>query len=122
VDVLKAEFPLDVDDMDESKWIDACREISSASVSPWILLSAAADYETFLRQVTVACHAGASGIAVGRAVWQEAVKMQANERMKFLQTLARERLARLTSLCHALAKPYTDFYAAEAPFDWYQTY
>jgi tagatose 1,6-diphosphate aldolase len=127
VDILKAEFPLDAStslsaDMDESKWIDACREISSASVSPWILLSAAVDYETFLRQVTAACHAGASGIAVGRAVWKEAVNMQADERMKFLQTIARERLARLTALCHALAKPYTDFYAAEAPFDWYKTY
>jgi tagatose 1,6-diphosphate aldolase len=127
VDILKAEFPLDAStslsaDMDESKWIDACREISSASVSPWILLSAAVDYETFLRQVTAACHAGASGIAVGRAVWKEAVNMQADERMKFLQTIARERLARLTALCHALAKTYTDFYAAEAPFDWYKTY
>ena len=122
VDVLKAEFPLAADDMDESKWIDACREISSAAVAPWILLSAAADYETFLRQVTVACHAGAGGIAVGRAVWKEAVTMQADERMNFLQTTARERLARLTALCLALAKPYTDFYAAEAPFDWYQTY
>jgi tagatose-1,6-bisphosphate aldolase len=122
VDVLKAEFPLAADDMEESKWIDACREISSAAVAPWILLSAAVDYETFLRQVTIACHAGASGIAVGRAVWKEAVTMQADERMKFLQTTARERLARLTSLCQALAKPYTDFYAAEASFDWYQTY
>jgi tagatose 1,6-diphosphate aldolase len=122
VDILKAEFPLDANDTDESKWMDACREISSAAVSPWILLSAAVDYETFLRQVTVACNAGASGIAVGRAVWKEAVNMQADERMKFLQTTARERLARLTALCHALAKPYTDFYAAEAPFEWYQTY
>jgi len=25
-------------------------------------------------------------------------------------------------LCHALAKPFTDFYTAEAPFDWYKTY
>jgi tagatose 1,6-diphosphate aldolase len=122
VDLLKAEFPLDVAEMDESKWIDACREISAASVSPWILLSAAVDYETFLRQVIVACHAGASGIAVGRAVWKEAVTMQADERMKFLQTTAKERITRLTSLCQALAKPYTDFYAAEAPFDWYQAY
>ena len=122
VDVLKAEFPLAADDMDESKWLAACREISSASVAPWILLSAAVDYETFLRQVTVACNAGASGIAVGRAVWKEAVTIPADERMKFLQTIARERISRLTSLCHALAKPYTDFYAAEASFDWYQTY
>lgn len=122
VDILKAEFPLDVNDMDESKWMEACKEISSASVTPWILLSAAVDYETFLRQVTVACNAGASGIAVGRAVWKEAVNMQGEERIKFLQTTAKARIARLTSLCHALAKPYTDFSTADAPFDWYKNY
>ncbi len=122
VDVLKAEFPLDVNDMDESKWMDACKEISAASVAPWILLSAAVEYDVFLRQVTVACNAGASGIAVGRAVWKEAVTMNGNERMKFLRTTAKYRLSRLTSLCHALAKPYTNFYQAEAPFDWYKNY
>jgi len=122
VDLLKAEFPLDVNEADESKWNDACREISSASVMPWILLSAAVEYETFLRQVTVACSAGASGIAVGRAVWKEAVTMNPEERVKFLRTTARQRIARLTSLCHALARPYTDFYTAGAPFDWYKTY
>ncbi|WKZ47073.1 MAG: tagatose 1,6-diphosphate aldolase [Anaerolineales bacterium] len=122
VDLLKAEFPLDLNETDESKWMDSCKEISSASIVPWILLSAAVDFETFLRQVTVACNAGASGIAVGRAVWKEAVTMNGDERMKFLQTTAKDRLSRLTSLCHALAKPYTDFYQAEAPFDWHRTY
>lgn len=122
VDILKAEFPLDLNDMDESKWLAACMEISSASIPPWILLSAAVEYEVFLRQVTVACNAGASGIAVGRAVWKEAVTLDGDERMKFLRTTARDRMSRLTSLCQALAKPYTDFYQAEAPFDWYQTY
>ena len=130
VDILKAEFPLDastapgtsVNDMDESKWMDACKEISSVSAVPWILLSAAVDYETFLRQVTVACNAGASGIAVGRAVWKEAVTMSGDDRHDFLRTTARYRLSRLTSLCHALARPFTDFYQADAPFDWYKTY
>jgi tagatose 1,6-diphosphate aldolase len=122
VDILKAEFPLDANETDESKWMDACKEISSASSVPWILLSAAVDYDLFLRQVTVACNAGASGIAVGRAIWQEAVTMNAEERMNFLRTTAKYRLSRLTSLCHALAKPFTDFYTAEAPFDWYKTY
>jgi tagatose 1,6-diphosphate aldolase len=121
-DILKAEFPLDVNDTDESKWMDACKEISSASTVPWILLSAAVEYETFLRQVTVACNAGASGIAVGRAVWKEAVTMNSDERINFLRTTAKYRLSRLTSLCHALAKPYTDFYKAEPGFDWYKTY
>lgn len=122
VDILKAEFPLDVTDMDEAKWRKACQEISSASVTPWILLSAAVDYEIFLRQVTAACNAGASGIAVGRAVWKEAVTMTGEARREFLRTTACNRIARLTALCHALAKPYTDFYTADAPFDWYKTY
>jgi len=122
VDILKAEFPLDLNEMDESKWMEACKEISSASSVPWILLSAAVEYDTFLRQVTIACNAGASGIAVGRAVWKESVTMNADERMRFLQTTAKHRISRLTSLCHALARPYTDFYQANAPFDWYKTY
>jgi tagatose 1,6-diphosphate aldolase len=122
VDLLKAEFPLNVNEADESKWLDACQEISSASSTPWILLSAAVDYETFLRQVTLACRAGASGVAVGRAVWKEAVTMSADERVRFLQTTAQQRISRLTALCHALAKPYTDSYTADAPFDWYKNY
>ncbi len=122
VDILKAEFPLDVADTDESKWMEACKEISSASITPWILLSAAVEYETFMRQVTIACEAGASGIAVGRAVWKEAVTMTGEARREFLRTTACSRISRLTSLCHALAKPYTDFYTANSPFDWYKNY
>jgi tagatose-1,6-bisphosphate aldolase len=122
IDILKAEFPMNAIEMDESKWTAACQEISSASTVPWILLSAAVNFEVFLRQVAVACHAGASGIAVGRAVWQEAVTKPAEERQQFLQTTSYQRISRLTSLCQALARPYTDFYQAEAPFDWYKTY
>ncbi len=122
VDILKAEFPLAETDSDPIVWAEACAEISSASTVPWILLSAAVNYETFLRQVTVACNAGASGIAVGRAVWQEAVTVNNDERVKFLQTTAKYRISRLTSLCHALAKPFQDFYSSDAPFDWYKTY
>lgn len=121
-DILKAEFPLDVTESNQSVWKEACEEISSASSVPWILLSAAVDYEIFLQQVIVACNAGASGIAVGRAVWKEAVTMNSAERIKFLQTTAQQRISRLTSLCTALAKPYTDFYKADASFDWYKTY
>jgi tagatose 1,6-diphosphate aldolase len=122
VDVLKAEFPLDVAETNQKVWSEACAEISATSIAPWILLSAAVDYDVFLQQVVIACKAGASGIAVGRAVWKEAVMMDGEQRMKFLRTTARQRISRLTSLCHALAKPYTDFYQADAPFDWYQFY
>jgi tagatose-1,6-bisphosphate aldolase len=121
--LLKAEFPLDAAEADESTWTEACAEVSTASVTPWILLSAAVDFETYLRQVMVACRTGASGVAVGRAVWKEAVSMAAQDRTRFLQTLARQRLARLTGLCNALAKPWTDFFTLPAPEpDWYLDY
>jgi tagatose-1,6-bisphosphate aldolase len=122
VDVLKAEFPLDVAETNQRVWSEACAEISATSIAPWILLSAAVDYDVFLQQVVIACKAGASGIAVGRAVWKEAVMMDGEQRMKFLRTTAHQRISCLTSLCHALAKPYTDFYQADAPFDWYRSY
>jgi tagatose-1,6-bisphosphate aldolase len=122
MDVLKAEFPLDTANPDEAQWTAACAEISAASITPWILLSAAVDYETYLRQVTAACNAGASGIAVGRAVWQEAISLQSEARLAFLRTTGCERLSRLTALCSDLGKPISDFYSSEAPFDWYKTY
>jgi tagatose 1,6-diphosphate aldolase len=128
VDVLKAEWPLVVepgrnaDDTDKATWAAACAEVSAASVTPWILLSAAVTFETYQRQIIAACQAGASGIAVGRAVWQEAVTMSGQSRLDFLRTTARERLARLNALCLSLARPWIDFYTAEAPFDWYKNY
>lgn len=122
VDVLKAEVPLATDDIDEARLAAACAEVSAVSVTPWILLSAAVTFETYQRQIIAACQAGASGIAVGRAVWQEAVQLSGQPRLEFLRSTARERLQRLSALCVALAKPYTDFYTAEAPFDWYRTY
>jgi tagatose 1,6-diphosphate aldolase len=122
VDILKTEFPLDEADEDEIRWALACANITQASATPWILLSAAVSFELYLRQVVTACKAGASGIAVGRAVWQEAVGLRGEERVNFLRTTARERLTRLNALCIALARPVHDFYNAQAPFDWFGTY
>jgi tagatose-1,6-bisphosphate aldolase len=123
VEVLKAEFPLDTaEDREESKWAEACAAISAASPAPWIVLSAAVDFETYLRQVEIACRAGASGCAVGRAVWQEAVQLDGQARLDFLRTTGRERLGRLAEVCRQRGRPVTDFYSTTVPFDWYQTY
>jgi tagatose 1,6-diphosphate aldolase len=123
IDVLKSEFPLDIaEDPDESSWSEACAEVSSASPAPWIVLSAAVNFNTYLRQVEIACRAGASGAAAGRAIWQEAISMDGQPRLEFLRTTGRERLSRLTALCSDFGKPISDFYTAEAPFDWYKNY
>jgi tagatose 1,6-diphosphate aldolase len=108
VDVLKAEFPLDVAAVpDEAEWLAACCELTDGSRVPWVLLSAGVDFETYLRQVVVAASAGASGVAVGRAVWREAAELPPEARDTFLSTVARERMARVTALCQAMARPWT---------------
>ncbi len=124
VDVLKAEFPLDVAVVsDEREWAAACGALSAASAVPWILLSAGVDYATYLRQTAIACQAGASGVAVGRAVWQEAVELAGPARAEFLQGQGRQRMARLTALCEALARPWTDFYTApDVGPEWFGRY
>lgn len=124
VDILKAEFPLDVAETPaETVWAEACAELSAVCPAPWILLSAAVNYETYLRQVTIACRNGASGVAVGRAVWKEAVELTGPARAEFLAGIGRQRMERVTALCNALARPWTDFYAAEIiDGNWYERY
>jgi tagatose-1,6-bisphosphate aldolase len=108
VDILKAEFPVDVsEEPDPAVWRDACYELSANCSVPWVLLSAGVTYEVFLRQATAACEAGASGVMAGRAVWKEAVTADADARRSTLREIARDRMARLRSLCDALALPFT---------------
>lgn len=114
VDVFKAEFPLDINaEGDYNAWEKACADLSDASSAPWVLLSASVDYETFLRQVTAACNGGSSGVAVGRAVWKEAVGLEPEQRREFLNRVARQRMERVTALVNALAKPVSNWYTAE---------
>jgi len=124
MDVLKAEFPLDIaTEPDQSVWAEACAELSKASRTPWVLLSATVSYEDYLRQVAIACQQGASGVAVGRAVWKEAPLLKGQERADFLLQTARHRMERVTALCDALARPWTTYYqAAPPPADWYKSY
>jgi tagatose-1,6-bisphosphate aldolase len=124
VDILKAEFPLDAaSEPDEHLWADACAELSNASAVPWIVLSAGVSYDTYLQQVAVACRAGASGVAVGRAVWKEAAELNGQARLDFLQDEAQQRMYRVAALCDALARPWTNhFNAPEIGTDWYEKY
>jgi len=108
-DILKAEFPVDIEqDPNENDWKEACLELSSASAIPWVLLSAATDYPTFLRQARVACQAGASGILAGRSIWKEALGLPAEEREAFLGGEALERMWQLRRVCQSFARPFTE--------------
>lgn len=120
-DILKAEFPVDVSiEPDENLWREACEELTEVSEVPWVLLSGGVDYDTFLKQVRIACEAGASGVMAGRAVWKEAVTLDSALRNDFLSGIGYERMRRLKSLCAALARPFTEVYdSPELDYDWY---
>ena len=121
VDVLKAEFP--AASADEAEWLAACEELTAASRAPWVLLSAAVDFETFLQQTDAACRGGASGVAVGRAVWNEATRLEGGERTAFLRSEARRRMTAATARCAERARPWPALYSApEIDARWFSRY
>lgn len=123
-DVLKAEFPIDFQaDPDEGIWAEACAELTSVSHVPWVLLSASVRFEIFMRMVKVACQQGATGVAVGRAVWQEATSLAGIEREQFLLEVARPRMLQVTTLCAETARPWMAcFTPVTVDARWYQSY
>lgn len=122
--ILKTEFPVDISvDADDASWGKACAELTRVSEIPWILLSAAVAYEKYLQQVKVACDAGASGVAVGRAVWVEAVKLNREERQSFLEDVVFDRMNSITELCNSQARSWKEVYSLPVPkTDWYLDY
>lgn len=130
IDVLKAEFPADmVFEPDEEKLLQLCQELNRASRLPWVLLSAGADYETFRKQVEIACKAGASGFLAGRALWQEGVQIRSREeRMNYFRSTSAQRLKELSTIVSKYGEPwYTKMGSLKGDFeavteDWYQKY
>jgi len=111
VDVLKLQFPVDAKhSQDEAHWQKACANLTEVCGDvPWALLSAGVDYETFARQTRVACQNGATGVIAGRAIWTEAIAMQGEERLNFLQTTALERMVELANICTEHATSVFDY-------------
>jgi len=121
IDILKLAFPVDVfAQPEESIWLEACQEVTRASSVPWVLLSAGVDYDLYLRQVVVACQAGASGVMAGRAVWKEAIGATFSERETFLRHQAKQRFIKLRAVCDGLARPWTSYYPpSQVSENWY---
>jgi tagatose 1,6-diphosphate aldolase len=130
IDVLKAEFPADIKfERDEEKLLRFCRELNQASRLPWVLLSAGVDFNSFQKQVRIACKAGASGFLAGRALWQEGAQIRSrDERMNFFQNTAAPRLEELAKIADSYGKPWYSRMGAEngkfAPVaeGWYRSY
>jgi len=130
IDVLKAEFPADMKfEQDDKRLLEFCWELDQASRLPWVLLSAGADFETFKKQVEIACKAGASGFLAGRALWQEGAHIRSREeRMDFFKTVAAPRLRELAEIVNKYGKPwYTKMGIENGEFEpvtegWYKSY
>ncbi|NWF77865.1 MAG: tagatose 1,6-diphosphate aldolase [Chloroflexi bacterium] len=108
IDVLKAEFPADIRfEQDEGKLLKLCQELNQASRRPWVLLSAGVDFNSFKKQVEIACKAGASGFLAGRALWQEGAQIRSREeRMRFFKNTAASRLKQLAEIADSYGKPW----------------
>ncbi|HJS20808.1 MAG TPA: tagatose 1,6-diphosphate aldolase [Anaerolineales bacterium] len=123
-DILKLEFPIDCKyEKDEAVWQDACAELNETSPVPWTLLSGGESLELFRDQLMVACRNGCSGFLVGRALWQEAVYLQGDERDKFLQGEALRRWQVLQTIADTHAHPWYERYGvADVDEHWYKDY
>jgi len=126
IDVLKAEFPLDPrEEPRRGEWEDACRELTEASAVPWVLLSGGVPFKEFTRQTEIACRCGASGVVVGRAVWQEATELRNKAHEDFLHKTAIERMVQLSDIIAEYASPWTKYYPSaidDVGEGWYRTY
>lgn len=125
IDILKAEFPLNIaDEPDEAVWAEACAELTAVSTVPWVLLSAGVGFADYRRQAQVACANGCSGVMVGRAVWQEAIPLLGEERQRFLQETAVPRMKELAEICQQYGRSWTEMMPVGTAVgeDWYQTY
>jgi tagatose 1,6-diphosphate aldolase len=122
VDILKLAFPVDAkQSQNEQEWLDACQVVNAACTVPWALLSGGVSYELFRKQTEIACKSGASGVIVGRAIWDEAVTVEAASRESFLTTIARKRMEELAQICQRHAHPWFErLQAPNAAPDWYE--
>ena len=108
IDVLKAEFPADIrSERNEGTLLELCRELDRASRLPWVLLSAGVAFDSFEKQVQIACKAGASGFLAGRALWQEGARIHPRgERMRFFENTAARRLEKLAEIADSYGRPW----------------
>lgn len=89
-DVFKLEYPGD---------FKSCQKITEilGKIS-WILLTRGDTFDLFKLEYMDAVRAGARGFLAGRALWQEACKLQGEEQAKFLKYTLPERFQTLVQL------------------------
>lgn len=95
VDIFKLEYPGNA---------ETCVAISQLLNVPWVLLSAGMEYDKFKSSLQIACESGASGMAVGRAVWQEFGQCQGAAREHYFTNVALPRMRELVAIVNQYGK------------------
>ncbi len=96
VDIFKLEYPGSPEE---------CRRISDKLQVPWVLLSAGVAYDQYKEQLKIACEGGASGMAVGRAAWQEFGQYEGEDRERFFREVVSLRMDELINVVNNYGKP-----------------
>lgn len=126
VDVLKIEFPIrDGPESSHWMWDDALGMVNEAcGTTPWVLLSGGVDAAMFKQQALAACRAGSSGVMVGRALWNSAVKAVGQDgRVQTLRGKARADLVELAEIVKQHGMPFWDRTGRpNGDSEWFRTY
>jgi tagatose 1,6-diphosphate aldolase len=126
VDMLKVEFPGDVDTPGaQADALAACRRLDAGVEVPWVILSAGVGYEDFRTQVELACSSGASGFLAGRSIWRDAAATRDEGSGPAAVQVALGRLSELADVTRRHGRPYLPALTgpsllAAAPEHWYR--
>jgi tagatose-1,6-bisphosphate aldolase len=106
-DLLKLPFPvLDMTASTEAAALDACRALAAACAhTPWVLLGAGVDTDTFVEQIRLAGAAGAAGFLAGRGIWGAALGSDADEAERIATRVCRPEFERCREMAERTAKP-----------------
>jgi tagatose-1,6-bisphosphate aldolase len=108
-DLLKVPFPvLDLKATSEAAALDACHALGEAcAATPWVLLGAGVDTDTFVEQIRLAGTAGAAGFLAGRGIWGRALVSDAREMERIATDVCRPDLERCREVAERVATPLT---------------
>lgn len=85
--------------------LERCHALAADVTGPWVVLSQGVHQDDFLRAVTLACQAGASGFLAGRALWSDLVGVA--DLPEALREVAVPRLERLAAAVDQHARPWS---------------
>ena len=106
-DLLKVAFPvLDLAAAGEPAAVEACRALADACAgTPWVLLGAGVDLDTFVEQIRLSGMAGASGFLAGRGIWGPALTGDPGEAEQIARTVALPAFERCREVARRVGRP-----------------